>query len=89
VFSSVNWFEGSQVSKARPGAPIVSPYDIAEGTSLVISLRTRFSESAPRDDKEGATVCDRSADMQKTGKERKSHMSKKVSSGIPIACQIS
>jgi hypothetical protein len=27
-----NWFEGSQVSKARPGAPFDFPFDIAEGT---------------------------------------------------------
>jgi hypothetical protein len=26
-----NWFEGSQVSKARPGAPFDFPFDIAEG----------------------------------------------------------
>jgi hypothetical protein len=48
VFSG-NWFEGSQVSKARPGAPSVSPFDFAEGTSLVISLPTRHSEPAARD----------------------------------------
>ncbi len=41
--SSRNWFEGSQVSKARPGAP----FDF----DFVISLPTRFSESAARDDK--------------------------------------
>jgi hypothetical protein len=41
--SSRNWFEG---------ASSISPFDIAEGTSFVISLPTRLSESAaPRDDK--------------------------------------
>jgi hypothetical protein len=33
------------------GHPSVSPFDIAEGTSFVISLPTRLSESAARDDK--------------------------------------
>jgi hypothetical protein len=33
------------------GHPSISPFDIAEGTSFVISLPTRFSESAARDDK--------------------------------------
>jgi hypothetical protein len=33
------------------GHPSVSPFDIAEGTSFVISLPTRFSGSAARDDK--------------------------------------
>jgi hypothetical protein len=34
------------------GHPSISPFDIAEGTSFVISLPTRLSESAaPRDDK--------------------------------------
>jgi hypothetical protein len=33
--SSRNWIEGSQVSKARPGAP----FDMAGGTSFVISLQ--------------------------------------------------
>ena len=33
------------------GHPSVSPFDFAEGTSFVISLSTRFSESAARDDK--------------------------------------
>jgi hypothetical protein len=34
------------------GHPSVSPFDAAEGTSFVISLPTRLSESAaPRDDK--------------------------------------
>jgi hypothetical protein len=35
-----------QVSKARPGHPSISPFDIAEGTSFVISLPTRSSEAA-------------------------------------------
>ncbi len=34
------------------GHPSISPFDIAEGTSFVISLPTRLSESAARDDKE-------------------------------------
>jgi hypothetical protein len=39
------------------GHPSISPFDIAEGTSFVISLPTRFSESAARDDKgKGAFV---------------------------------
>jgi hypothetical protein len=40
------------------GHPSISPFDIAEGTSFVISLPTRLSESAaPRDDKgEGLTL---------------------------------
>jgi hypothetical protein len=46
--SSGNWFEGSQVSKARPGAPFDFTLDIAESTC--------FSESAARDDKERAAV---------------------------------
>ncbi len=50
-----NWFEGSQVSKARPGAPFDLPFDGAEGSSFVISLPTRFSESACSDTKERAT----------------------------------
>jgi hypothetical protein len=29
-----NWLEGSQVSKARPGAPFDFPFDIAEGTGI-------------------------------------------------------
>jgi hypothetical protein len=33
------------------GHPSVSPFDFAEGTSFVISLPTRFSKSAARDDK--------------------------------------
>jgi hypothetical protein len=33
------------------GHPSVSPFDFAEGTIFVISLPTRFSESAARDDK--------------------------------------
>ena len=34
------------------GHPSISPFDIAEGTSFVISLPTRLSESAaPQDDK--------------------------------------
>jgi hypothetical protein len=33
------------------GHPSVSPFDFAEGTSFVISLPTRLSESAARDDK--------------------------------------
>ena len=33
------------------GHPSVSPFDIAEGTSFVISLPTRLSESAARDNK--------------------------------------
>jgi hypothetical protein len=33
------------------GHPSISPFDVAEGTSFVVSLRTRLSESAPRDDK--------------------------------------
>jgi hypothetical protein len=34
--SSGDWFEGSQVSNARPGAPFDFPFDIAEGTGFVI-----------------------------------------------------
>jgi hypothetical protein len=33
------------------GHPSVLPFDIAEGTNFVISLPTRLSESAARDDK--------------------------------------
>jgi hypothetical protein len=33
------------------GHPSVLPFDIAEGTSFVIALPTRFSGSAARDDK--------------------------------------
>ena len=33
------------------GHPSISPFDIAEGTSFVISLPTRLNESAARDDK--------------------------------------
>jgi hypothetical protein len=33
------------------GHPSISPFDFAEGTSFVISLPTRLSESAARDDK--------------------------------------
>jgi hypothetical protein len=33
------------------GHPSISPFDIAEDTSFVISLPTRFGESAARDDK--------------------------------------
>ena len=47
--SSGNWFEGSQVSKARPGAPF--GFTLRYGTSFVISLPTRLSESPARDDK--------------------------------------
>jgi hypothetical protein len=54
--SSGNWFEESQVSKARPGAPCDFTLDIAESTSFVISLPTRFSESAARDDKKERVV---------------------------------
>jgi hypothetical protein len=39
--SSGDWFEGSQVSKARPGAPIGFTFAIAEGTSFVLSCETR------------------------------------------------
>jgi hypothetical protein len=38
------------------GHPSISPFDIAEGTSLVISLPTHLSESAARDDK-GREIC--------------------------------
>ena len=39
------------------GHPSISPFDLAEGASFVISLPTRLSESAaPRDDKERVTV---------------------------------
>jgi hypothetical protein len=40
------------------GHPSVSPFDIAEGTSFVISLPTRLSESAAQDD--GIRLCHRS-----------------------------
>ena len=33
------------------GHPSISPFDIAEGTSFVISLPTRLNESAAWDDK--------------------------------------
>jgi hypothetical protein len=33
--------------------PSISPFDIAEGNSLVISLPTSFSESVARDDNGG------------------------------------
>ncbi len=33
------------------GRPSISPFDVAEGTSFVIALANRFSESAARDDK--------------------------------------
>jgi hypothetical protein len=37
------------------GHPSISPFDITEGTSFVISLPTRLSESAaPNDKEEGA-----------------------------------
>jgi hypothetical protein len=49
--SSGNWFEGSQVSKARPGAPFDFTLQYCRGHKLVIALPTRFSESAARDDK--------------------------------------
>jgi hypothetical protein len=43
--------------KRHLGHPSISPFDIAEGTSFVISLPTRFSEAVARDDKkERATV---------------------------------
>jgi hypothetical protein len=49
--SSGNWFEGSQVSKARPGIPPISPFDIA---STLRYRRERmvchFTESGARDD---------------------------------------
>ena len=38
------------------GHPSISPFDIAEGTSFVISLPTRLSESAARDDKRERVV---------------------------------
>jgi len=38
------------------GHPSISPFDIAEGTSFVISLPTRLSESAARDDKKEMVV---------------------------------
>jgi len=38
------------------GHPSISPFAIAEGTSFVISLPTRLSESAARDDKKGTVV---------------------------------
>ena len=41
------------------GHPSVSPFDIAEGTSFVISLPTRLSESAARDDKKERVVVKR------------------------------
>jgi hypothetical protein len=34
--SNRNWFEGSQVSNARPAAPFYFTFDVAEGTSFVI-----------------------------------------------------
>jgi hypothetical protein len=38
------------------GHPSISPFDIAEGTCFVISLPTRLSELAARDDK-GESGC--------------------------------
>ena len=38
------------------GHPSVSPFDIAEGTSFVISLPTRLSESDARDDKKERVI---------------------------------
>jgi hypothetical protein len=39
------------------GHPSITPFDTAEGTSFVISLPTRLSESAaPRDDKKERVV---------------------------------
>jgi hypothetical protein len=49
--SSGNWFEGSQVSNARPGAPFGFTPRFCRGHRLVISLPTRLGESAARDDK--------------------------------------
>ncbi len=45
-----------QVSKARPGHPSITRLDIAEGTSFVVSLPTRLSESAARDDKRKGNI---------------------------------
>jgi hypothetical protein len=44
--SSGNWFEGSQVSKARPWAPFDFTLRYCRGHMLVISLPTRLRESA-------------------------------------------
>jgi hypothetical protein len=49
--SSGNWFEGSQVSKARPGAPIGFTLRYSRRHKLCHSLPIRLSESAARDDK--------------------------------------
>jgi hypothetical protein len=38
------------------GHPSIFPFDIAEGTSFVIALPTRLSESAARDDKKERVV---------------------------------
>ena len=40
-----------RAQKRDLGHPSISPFDIVEGTSFVISLPTRLSESAARDDK--------------------------------------
>jgi hypothetical protein len=42
--------------RGRLGHPSISPFDIAEGTSFVISLPTRLNESAARDDKKERVV---------------------------------
>ena len=52
MFSGGIGLRDPRSQKRDLGHPSISPFDIAEGTSFVISLPTRLSESAaPRDDK--------------------------------------
>jgi hypothetical protein len=48
---SGNWFEGSQVSKARPGAPFDFTLRCCRGHKLCHFSRLALGESAARDDK--------------------------------------
>ena len=40
--SSRNWFRDPRSQKRDLGHPSISPFDVAEGTSFVISLTTRL-----------------------------------------------
>jgi hypothetical protein len=64
------------------GHPSISPSDIAEGTSFVISLPTRFSESAARDDKGKATVPERVVAEPR-------HLSKPIWTGLTEPAELS
>jgi hypothetical protein len=57
--SSGNWFEGSQVSKARPGAPFDFSLSILQRAQALSFLSRLASESRERNDKKERVVVKR------------------------------